>query len=133
VTAYRDALLDTSVVIDIERVDLAQLGIAGGAVSAVTIAELAYGLDIDDPVRRAIRIERYHATLDEFDVLPFDTAAAKLYGVLAAVVRQNGRDPRPRRLDLQIAATAASNRIPLVTRNPDDVKGLDQLVRVLAI
>lgn len=132
-TAYRDALLDTSVVIDIERVDLAQLGIAGGAVSAVTIAELAYGLDIDDPVRRAIRIERYHATLDEFDVLPFDTAAAKLYGVLAAVVRQNGRDPRPRRLDLQIAATAASNRIPLVTRNPDDVKGLDQLVRVLAI
>lgn len=115
VTGLRDAILDTSVVI------------------AVTIAELAYGLNVDDPIRRGICIERFHATLEEFEVLPFDTAAAKLYGVLAAIVRQAGQDPRPCRMDLQIAATAASNRLPLVTRNPDDLAGLERLVTALPI
>jgi len=133
VTAPRDVVLDTSVVIDLERLDLSGVGLVGSFVSAVTIAELAYGLDVDDPVSRGIRMERFHATLDEFDVLPFDTAAAKLYGVLAAMVRRTGRDPRPRRMDLQIAATAASNRLPLLTRNPDDLAGLDRVVTVLRI
>lgn len=35
---------------------------------------------------------------------------------MAAVVRRAGRNSRPRRMDLQIAATAAAHSIPLATR-----------------
>ncbi|MFC4080832.1 PIN domain-containing protein, partial [Amycolatopsis samaneae] len=86
-------LLDTCVVIDLERLDLGELAAAVPAVSAVTVAELGYGLDVDDVVARAARTERYYAVLDRFEVLPFDTAAAKQYGTLAALVRRAGRDP----------------------------------------
>jgi predicted nucleic acid-binding protein len=41
-------------------------------------------------------------------VLPFDMPAARLYGTMAALVKRSGREPRPRRMDLQIAATAAA-------------------------
>ena len=56
--------------------------------------------------------------------LPFGVEEAKLYGVLATLVRAAGRNPRPRRLDLQIAATAASARLSLLTMNPDDFVGI---------
>jgi predicted nucleic acid-binding protein len=126
-------LLDTCVLIDLPNIDLGDLAESAGVVSAVTIAELAYGLDIDDPVQRLARTERYNAVLASFDVLPFDTAAAKIYGVLAALVRRAGRNPRPRRLDLQIAATAASNGVPLITRNPTDFQDLHRVVTVRAV
>ncbi|MEO6086168.1 MAG: PIN domain-containing protein, partial [Umezawaea sp.] len=81
-------LLDTCVVIRLEEIDFGDLADAEPAISAVTVAELAYGLDIDDPVERFARTERYYAALDMFEVLPFDTAAAKIYGTLAALVRR---------------------------------------------
>jgi predicted nucleic acid-binding protein len=56
-------LLDTCVLIDLEHVDLGDLAAAEAAVSAVTIAELAYGLDTDDPIERHARTERYYAVL----------------------------------------------------------------------
>lgn len=126
-------LLDTSVVIDLERLDLGSFASAVPAVSSVTIAELAYGLATDDPIRLAERVERYHAALEQFAVLPFAVNEAKMYGTAAALVRRFGRDPRPRRMDLQIAATAAVQRIPLLTRNPKDFVGLDRLVTVVGI
>ena len=54
-------------------------------------------------------------------------------GALADLVRAAGRNPRPRRLDLQIAATAASVRLPLLTTNPDDFLGVGTLVDVVPI
>ncbi|WP_235078995.1 hypothetical protein [Amycolatopsis orientalis] len=56
-----------------------------------------------------------------------------MYGTAAALVRQFGRDSRPLRMDLQIAATAAVQRIPLLTRNPKDFIGLDRLLTVVGI
>ncbi|WP_244194529.1 hypothetical protein [Amycolatopsis echigonensis] len=56
-----------------------------------------------------------------------------MYGTAAALVRRFGRDRRPRRMDLQIAATAAVQRIPLLTRNPKDFVGLDRLLTVVGI
>lgn len=129
----RGLLLDTSVIIDLDELDLDDMIDVRTAVSAVTVAELAYGLDLGSAAQRAARAERFYGVVDAYRVLPFDTAAAKMYGVLAAMVRQAGRDPRPRRMDLQIAATAASNRLPLLTRNPDDVAGLDEVLTVLAL
>lgn len=126
-------LLDTSVVIDLERTDLGEHVEAVAVVSAVSVAELAYGLDIDDPVQRQARTDRYVAVLSEMEVLAFDVAAAKIYGTLAALVRRTGRDPRPRRMDLQIAATAASHGLPLLTRNAGDFAGLERVVDVVAV
>lgn len=133
VTSPQEVLLDTCVVIDFEHVELGALGSITGMVSAVTIGELAYGLDTDDPIERTHRIERMYTTLEQFDVLPYDTAAAKLYGTLASLVRRSGRDPRPRRMDLQIAATAAAHSIPVLTSNGRDFAGLERLVRVIEV
>ncbi|MBB4684749.1 type II toxin-antitoxin system VapC family toxin [Amycolatopsis jiangsuensis] len=129
-TVSARVLLDTSVVIDLERLDLTPFADAVPAVSTVTVAELGYGLDVDDPIERAARTERYYAVLEQFEVLPFCTGAAKMYGTMAAVVRRYGRDPRPRRMDLQIAATAVAYELPFLTRNPKDFAGLERLLTV---
>lgn len=126
-------LLDTCVVIRLEEIDFGDLADAEPAISAVTVAELAYGLDVDDPVERFARTERYYAALEAFEVLPFDLAAAKIYGTLAALVRRGGRSARPRRMDLQIAATAAANGMPVLTQNLRDFIGLERAVEVIAI
>ncbi|WP_199431709.1 type II toxin-antitoxin system VapC family toxin [Qaidamihabitans albus] len=132
-TGPAEVLLDTCAVIDLERLDLGSLADARPLVSAVTIAELAYGLDVDDPIERSARTERYYAALRRFEVVPFDAAAAKVYGTMAALVRRAGRSPRPRRLDLQIAATAAANGLPLLTGNAADFTGLDRLLDVISV
>lgn len=132
-TGFARVLLDTSVLIDLEQVDLGDHVEAEALVSAISIAELAYGLDNDDPVQRQARTERYVAVLSELVVLPFDVTSAKIYGTLAALVRRAGRDPRPRRLDLQIAATAASHGLPLFTRNARDLADLERVLDVVAV
>jgi predicted nucleic acid-binding protein len=65
--------------------------------------------------------------------LAFDIPAAKIYGTLAALVRRSGRNPRPRRMDLQIAATAAAHRLPLLTKNIVDFAGLERVVDVIPL
>ncbi|SDU76421.1 PIN domain-containing protein [Jiangella alkaliphila] len=132
-TATSRILLDTSVLIDIESVDLGAYASTPAALSTVTIAELSYGLDVDDPVERLIRTERLEWALTDYQILPFDVATARLYGTLASLVRRNGRNPRPRRLDLQIAATAGVHGLPLLTRNPGDFADVVRVVDVVEI
>ncbi len=120
----RRALLDTSVVIDFPAAHVAEVA-DEVAVSAVTVAELQYGVtSATDPLQQLHRRRRVQAVLDRFDVLSFDVVAADYYGLLATLVRQHGRNPRPRRMDLQIAATAASHDLILLTRNGSDLAGL---------
>ena len=127
----RHALLDTSVLIDFPAMQVAEVA-DEVAVSAVTIGELEYGVSAaSDPLEQMFRRRRVRAILDRFDVLPFDVAAAEYYGTLAALVRQRGRNPRPRRLDLQIAATAASHGLTLLTRNGRDFAGLESALHVV--
>ena len=126
-------LLDTCVLIRLERADLGAYLNAQPFLSAVTIAELAFGIDIDDPVERAARTERFYAAQQTFEVLPFGLEEAKVYGLMASLVRRAGRSPRPRRMDLQIAATAAVARMPVLTMNVKDFKDLDRLVEVVPI
>lgn len=52
---------------------------------------------------------------------------------MAAVIRRAGRNPRPRRIDLQIAATAAAHSIPLVTRDLGGFAGLERLLDVVVV
>ncbi|WP_205629577.1 PIN domain-containing protein [Jiangella muralis] len=99
----------------------------------MTIAELSYGVDVDDPVERLARTRRLERALTAFEILSFGVEAARLHGTLASLVRHNGRDPRPRRLDLQIAATAGIHGLPLLTRNPADFADVVRLVEVIEI
>ena len=129
----RPFVLDTGGVIDYEALDLGDW--AGGTVlvAAVTVGELAYGADLGDVEERARRRARLRSVIVDYEVLRFGVEEAKLYGAMAALVRAIGRDPRPRRLDLQIAATAAANRLPLLTTNLDDFLGVDALVEVVGV
>ncbi|MGH8967166.1 MAG: hypothetical protein ACRDXB_17810 [Actinomycetes bacterium] len=66
--------------------------------------------------------------LDTYDVVLFDAAVAEFYGLLANVVREGGRNPRPRRLDLMIAATAVRHGLSLATRNGADLRHLERVL-----
>lgn len=127
-------LLDTSVVIDLDRIDPSQLPMEV-AVSAVTMAELAAGphaaTDADERGRRQDRLQRAEAA---FDPLPFDSDAARAYGRIYASVAAAGRKARgARAVDLRIAATACSSGLPLYTRNELDFEALEGLVEVVVV
>jgi len=79
------------------------------------------------------REERYHWIVDTFHPIPFDAAAARIYGALCANVRAIGRDPKPRRFDILIAAVAVALGIPLITRNDTDFRGIHSALRIIAV
>ena len=132
-SSHRQGLLDTSVVIELERIDPASLSIEF-AISAVTLAELAAGPHATkDPAERARRQDRLQRTEAIFDPLPFDTAAARAYGRLYAAVVGAGRKARgARAVDLLVAAVALANGLPLYTYNVDDFAYLGELIDVIA-
>lgn len=127
-------LIDTSVVIDLERIDPALLPLEI-AVSAITMAELAAGphatADSNERARRQDRLQRAEAI---FEPLPVDAAVARAYGRVYAAVVAVGRKARGRRVvDLLIAATAVARDLPLYTRNPADFGELSNLLDVIEI
>jgi predicted nucleic acid-binding protein len=131
-TAHERVLLDTSVVIDYPADAVASRAEAA-AVSTITLAELSYGLHTPDPLLNAAREQRYHWIVDTFAPIPFDTSAARVCGALCANVRAAGRDPKPRRFDILIAAVAVALGIPLVTRNESDFRGIHSALHIIAV
>ncbi len=133
-TRYVRGILDTSVVVDLEEIDVASLP-QEVAVSSLTLAELAAGphatTDADERSRRQDRLQRAEAT---FDPLPFDSDAARAYGRVFAAVTATGRKVRgARAVDLLIAATAVAAGLPLYTRNGRDFEALDALLTVVVV
>lgn len=123
-------LLDTSVLIDFDQIDSAQLP-DEAAVSAVTVAELAAGPQAaGDATERARRQDRLQWAASRWDPLPVDTEVARAYGRIYASVRESGRSSRRRFGYLLIAATALAHALPLYTRNPDDFTGLEPLITI---
>ncbi|MGH3545446.1 MAG: PIN domain-containing protein [Mycobacteriales bacterium] len=125
-------MLDTSVIIDFDPIAVAKHA-ETVAISSISLAELAYGLHMGNPVQDARRQARYHLISHEYDVIDFNPAAALVYGALVAKTRDAGRDPRPRRFDLLLAAVAVSQNLPLITRNPKDFIGLQPPLTILAM
>lgn len=127
-------VVDTSVVIDLERIDPNDLP-AELAVSAVTLAELAAGPHATaDPAERARRQDRLQRAEATFEPLPIDGAVARAYGLVYAAVAAAGRKARGRRaLDLLIAATALASGLPLYTRNPGDFGELTSLLEIVPV
>ena len=98
-------------------------------ISAVTLAELSVGpLVATDDAERARRLATVQQAEADFDPLPFDAAAARAFGQVAASFRRSGRKPSARSFDAMIAATALATGLPLYTANPDDFAGIDGLV-----
>ncbi|OXM70232.1 type II toxin-antitoxin system VapC family toxin [Amycolatopsis vastitatis] len=103
-------------------------------ITAVTMAELHQGVVMTtDPAVKALRNEQLGAAIVEFTPLPFDGEAAARYGSLVAMTLAAGRSPRPRRLDLMIAAIASVHGLPLYTRNAKDFRGLGSLLEVVEV
>jgi predicted nucleic acid-binding protein len=127
-------LLDTSVVIDLERIDAGHLP-REVAISAISMAELAAGpTATDDPSERARRQDRLQRAEATFDPLPFDGDAARAYGRVFAAVTSTGRKARAARaVGLLIAATALANDLPLFTRNGGDFAALGELLDVVVV
>ena len=127
-------VLDTSVVIDLDTIDVRALP-SEVAVTALTMAELAAGPHAAaDPAERARRQDRLQRTEAAFAPLPFDADAARAYGRIYAAVTAASRKARGARGgDLMIAAVTCSVELPLYTRNPSDFTALDGLVDIIAI
>jgi predicted nucleic acid-binding protein len=134
VAKHRRALLDTSVVIDLERVDPTALP-EEPLISAITMAELAAGPQAtSDPTERGSRQDRLQRAEAAFTPLPFGDGAARAYGRIYAEVAAAGRKPRgPRALDLLIASVALDAGLPLYTRNPTDVEALRELIEIVVV
>lgn len=128
--AIARAVLDTSVLV---AVDVPHLD-GDLAVSAASLAELHFGaLVTDDPGVRAERLRRLSLIEHLYSPLPVDGAVARSYGNLASEVARTGRQPRARVMDLLIAATAHAHDAALVTRNPDDLRGVEHLVEIVTV
>ena len=138
----RQGLLDTNILILRKWINPAELP-EEMAISAITLAELSAGphevrgndeQDLyDEKAERARRLEILQRAESEFDPVPFDTEAARIYGRVTAAVIASGRKPRTRAVDLMIAATAIAEQLPLYTTNPADFTGLDSLMTVIPV
>lgn len=126
-------LLDTSVVIDHDRIAMERLP-DETAIATVSLAELAAGPHAtDDLAERARRQDRLQWAAATWDPLPFDTGAARAYGRVFAAVQAAGRKSRGRLADLLIASVAVANALPLYTRNASDFAGLEEILDVVEI
>jgi predicted nucleic acid-binding protein len=135
-------LLDTNVIVLRRWIEPAELPDLM-AISAITLAELSAGphlvrsnddqTEYDERTERARRIDMLQRAENEFDPVPFDAEAARIYGRLESAVVAAGRQPRRRVADLMIAATAIGEDLPLYTTNPDDFASLDDLLTVVSV
>ncbi len=63
----------------------------------------------------------------DFEPLPFDAAATRAFGRVAASLRQAGRKPAARSYDAMIAAIAIANALLVYSANPDDFREINGL------
>jgi len=138
----RQGMLDTNILILRRWIDPAELP-GEMAISAITLAELSAGPhevrrgdeqdSYDEHAERARRIDILQRAESEFDPVPFDAEAARIYGRVTAAVIASGRKPRRRVVDLMIASTAIAERLPLFTTNPDDFAGLEPVLSIVPV
>ena len=128
-----EGLLDTNTVILLPQLRHPEHLPEHPSICSITLAELSVGpLVADDPAERAARQAQLQQAEADFQPLPFDAAAARAFGRVAASLRASGRKPAARAYDALIASVAVANDLTLFTVNPDDFKGIREL-RVHAV
>jgi tRNA(fMet)-specific endonuclease VapC len=92
-------------------------------ISTVTISELQYG------IAKSLHRDKNQRRLEEFttpfEILAYDTAAARIYGDIRFQLEKSGKLIGP--LDLLIAAHALSRGLVLVTNNEKEFKRIKNL------
>jgi predicted nucleic acid-binding protein len=126
------ALIDASVLIDVERGRLTLAGLTSKnpdeevALAAVTVSELLHGMH-DVKGAQAARVEAFvEGLLDLLPILPFDLAEARTHARLSAELASKGVSVGAH--DLLIAATAIANDMRVIThdaRSYSRIKGLE--------
>ncbi|MGO8882552.1 MAG: type II toxin-antitoxin system VapC family toxin [Streptosporangiaceae bacterium] len=139
---HPQGLLDTNIVILRKWINPLELP-AEMAISAITLAELSAGAHqvrrtdeqggYDENAERARRMDVLQRAESEFDPIPFDAEAARIYGRVTAAVIAAGRKPRRRIADLMIASIAIAEELPLFTTNPADYAGLEDLLALVPV
>jgi predicted nucleic acid-binding protein len=125
------ALLDTSFFVATESGR--PLGEIGGVteteVSVVTLAELTIGVLMANDIDRPTRVATLSAVESTWDPLPVDAEVAREFARIVGALRANRR--RVPILDALVAATAAVEKIPVVTqdRDYDAIPGIE-VIRV---
>ncbi|MBW8878434.1 MAG: type II toxin-antitoxin system VapC family toxin [Acidobacteria bacterium] len=128
-------LLDTSVVIARDEDASVEENLPEEiSISAATLAELHYGVLVaKDEITRQYRLQRLGVVESSFEPIAIDSAVARSFAAVAHAVKMAGRQPRARIMDLWIAATALTHKLPLYTRNPEDFQGLQGLIEIRVI
>jgi len=85
-------------------------------ISAVTLAELEFGIARSSLAVQAANRSALESLLDDIMVAPFDSHAAKAYGPIRAAYTDRNRDA----LDKLIASHAVALGVTLVTNNEAD-------------
>lgn len=126
-------LLDTSTLVLLPKLSDPLALPSEPLISSITLAELSVGpLVARDEMQREARQAILQQAEADFDPVPFDAAAARAFGRVAASLRRAGRKPAARSYDAMIAAIAIANDLPLFTCNPNDFTHIDGL-RVVAV
>jgi tRNA(fMet)-specific endonuclease VapC len=92
-------------------------------ISTITISELQYG--IAKSLYRDKNQKRLEEFTTPFEILAYDTAAARIYGDIRFQLEKSGKLIGP--LDLLIAAHALSRGLVLVTNNEKEFKRIKSL------
>ena len=94
----------------------AQCFVGDVVISAVTLAELEFGIACSSPAAQDSNRSALESLLEDIVVAPFEAHAAKAYGPIRAAYKDRNRDA----LDKLIASHAVALGVTLVTNNEAD-------------
>jgi len=98
------------------RERFAQCFVGDVVISAVTLAELEFGIACSNPSAQESNRSALESLLEDIMVAPFEAKAAKAYGPIRAAYKDRNRDA----LDKLIASHAVALGVTLVTNNEAD-------------
>ena len=98
------------------RERFAQCFVGDVVISAVTLAELEFGIACSSTAAQETNRAALGSLLEDIMVVPFDAQAAKAYGPIRAAYKDRNRDA----LDKLIASHALALGVTLVTNNEAD-------------
>ncbi|MCP4351150.1 MAG: type II toxin-antitoxin system VapC family toxin [Desulfobacterales bacterium] len=92
-------------------------------ISSITVSELQYGVAKSN--RKSENARRLSEFLLPFDILPYDSKAASVYGRIRSQLEDAGQTIGP--LDMLIGAHALSQNLIIVTNDTKEFSRIDRL------